>query len=97
MSDLTKKIEVGLEFTDALSKFFDGSLPVLFDEVSREDDLDLYNDDENLLTFTDTDVIVSEKKMKAKIAEVILENRINDMLFEMEYSKSVSKEVFGYG
>jgi hypothetical protein len=94
---IDEKIKIGIEFTDALNKWFDQSLPTLFDEViSHEDDLELYDDDEPLLAFENTDVIVSEKKMKAKIAEVILENRINDHLFQIEYAKSLSQSVGGY-
>jgi hypothetical protein len=93
---IEEKINVGIEFTDALNKWFDRSLPDLFDEVDHEDDLDLFNDEEPLLSFENNDVIVSEKRMKAKIAEIILENRINDHLFEREYKKSAGVLVEGY-
>lgn len=94
---LDERVKVSLEFTDSLRKFFDGTLPTYFDEVLQEDDLELFETDEPLLTFEGQDVIVNDKKVKAKIAEVILENRINDRLFEMEFEKSAKiRDIVGY-
>lgn len=97
---LDEKIKFQVAFGDELSKWLDKNLPPLFEEVisHNDDDLDdLYNDDvEPLITLEKDDVIVSERRIRAKIAEAILENHIQDRLFEIEYHKSASTQVIGY-
>jgi hypothetical protein len=95
---IEEKIKTGVQFASDLSQWFDRSLPSAFDDVinRHEEELELYSN-EPLLTFDKEDVIVSDQRLKAKIAEVMLENRINDELFTMEYKKSKSMQVIGYG
>lgn len=94
---LEEKIERSVLFTTEFEKWLDVSLPSLISDVGTAEDLDDFEDgDEKLLTFEGQDVIVSEKKIKSKIAEVILENRINDYLFNMEYVRSAKQDVEGY-
>lgn len=94
---LEEKIEKSILFTGEFGKWLDLSLPELIQDVATTEDLDSFDEDEEkLLTFEGQDVIVSEKKIKAKIAEVMLENRINDYLFMQEYERSAKQDVEGY-
>jgi len=94
---LEDKIKTSLAFTGEFGKWLDVSLPELIQDVSVTEDLDNFDDeDEPLLSFEGQDILVSEKKIKSKIAEVMLENRINDYLFQQEFSKSSKQDVEGY-
>lgn len=93
---IEEKIKNSIEFTQELSDWFNKSLPDLITEVKNDNDPEFYND-EPLLTFEQDSVIVSENKVKSKIADMLLENRISDYIFLMEYEKSTKEQVVGYG
>lgn len=90
------KIKTSIIFTNELSDWFNRSLPDLISDVQKEDDPEFYSD-EPLLTFEPDGIVISENKVKSKIADLLLEAKITDYLFNLEFEKSRNEKVIGYG
>jgi len=97
---IDEKIQKSLEFSSEMRSYLDVNFDKWFSETITTPDIDISDDEGDIVDLEQEDnnvnVVVNDKKVKNKIASALLDDKIQNQLFLIEYNISKNTLVEGY-
>lgn len=97
---ITDQIDLNLKFSNEMKKYLDENFDKMFSEAITTPDGDFSDIDGDLIDVEqengEINILVSERKIKNRITAAIIEDRVQNQLFLIEYNTSKKTVVGGY-
>ena len=97
---ITDQIDLNLKFSNEMKKYLDENFDKMFSEAVTTQDVDFSDIDGDIIDVEqengEINILVSERKIKNRITAAIIEDRVQNQLFLIEYNASKNTVVGGY-